>query len=540
MNTGRKAASSSSIFLAGAPGAGKSTTAAATAQRLGLGATDLDDVVQTMSGRSPAELIQVHGEADFRQRELQALQALHGPAQVVALGGGTLTRRPAREEIRSRGIVVGLKVEPERLHHRLNAANGGAPDRPLLGDASLEAVTDLLTQRACTYATVDRWVDGSAAVDSVADAVADAVDDVHLHIVTVGGQRSRVLVGRGLEQSLAGAVSHLEPTRPVVIITDAGVPAEVRARWIAPVRELYPTVEIHGEGGESMKSWTRLGAVLETALAGEAGRQSVVVGLGGGATCDLAGMVAALLGRGAPLVLVPSSLLAQVDASVGGKAAVNSQTGRNLIGAFHAAQDVLVDPNLLASLSDAEYQSGLAELVKMAALFDAPLFDELVSWATSAAPSGPPDQRIGPKRLARAIGLKADIVARDPFEKNERRLLNFGHTLAHGLEAASAYEWRHGDAVAVGMAAMIRWSAAEGWMPSKARDRLLNGFEALGLPLWAPAPLLEKAVGFLGADKKAAGNNLTIITLQDVGRPTARRVRLATVQKAMTQHGGKQ
>ncbi|MEL7370971.1 MAG: 3-dehydroquinate synthase family protein, partial [Myxococcota bacterium] len=320
---------------------------------------------------------------------------------------------------------------------------------------------------------------------------------------------------------------HLAPSRPVVVIQDEGIPAATRRQWLAPLSELYPIVDISGPGGEAMKSWTMLGDVLERALAGGAGRQSVVVGLGGGATCDLAGMAASLLGRGAPLILVPSTLLAQVDASVGGKAAVNSGTGRNLIGAFHAAKEVLIDPDLLDSLSAEELRSGLAELVKMAVMFDAQLFERLVD-----------DGQIDAATIARAIELKADVVGRDPFERNERRLLNFGHTLAHGIEAASEYRWRHGDAVAVGMAAMLRWAAAEGWLATETKEHILNGFRKLALPVAAPLELVKQAVGFVGQDKKADGANITIVTLSDVAQPIQREMSVASVQQAMVQHGG--
>ncbi len=522
-------ASASIVFLAGPPGAGKSTTAVETARRLGVKATDLDEVVERITGRSPAELIGSEGEAAFRERELEALRALDASEnKVVALGGGTLTRTAARDEVRARGVVVGLELSAEALCTRLTAPeNQPAGRRPLLADPSVDAIRGLLERRRKAYATVDRQVDATATVPSVSDAVMGAVEDTFIVPAAVGDRRSRVLVGRGIERSLLGAVAHIDPRRPVVVIADAGIPADVRARWLTPLSAFYELVVIEGPGGEAMKAWSMLGDVLERALAGNAGRQSVVIGIGGGATCDLAGMVAALLGRGAPLVFVPSTLLAQVDASVGGKAAVNASIGRNLIGAFHAANDVLIDPDLLASLPPAERRSGLAELVKMAALFDAALFTQVVEGA-----------ELTPALLARAIELKANVVRIDPYERHERKLLNFGHTLAHGIEAASDYEWRHGDAVAVGMAAVARWSAAEGWMTPDTRDRLIDGLTRIGLPVGVPRDLLNRAVRFLGHDKKADGSTITVVTLQALAQPNLREISLDSVRRSMIRHGG--
>lgn len=527
MTGGRTQSHAGVVFLAGPPGAGKSTAAISAARRLGIGAADLDAVIEAATGQSPDELIRVNGENVFRERELDALRSLDPSPKVVALGGGTLTRKDARREARVRGMVVGLNAAPEVLAERLAQPQGSV--RPLLPDPSLDAVQALLDRRRRAYASADRLVPVVSGVEAVVDEIVRAVDDVHVVRATVGAQDSRVLVGRRLEQSLVGAVAHLDPQRPAVVITDTGIPQDVRRRWITPLSHLYDVVVIEGPGGESVKEWAWLGQTLERALEGGAGRQSVVVGFGGGATCDLAAMVAALLGRGAPLILVPSTLLAQVDASVGGKAAVNAQAGRNLIGTFHAAEDVLVDPELLVSLPAEEHRSGRAELAKIAALFDAALFERIVT-----------DLSVTPSLLARAIALKADVVARDPFERHERKLLNFGHTLAHGLEAASNYGWRHGDAVAVGMATVARWSVAEGWMSEDAKTRLLQGLTELGLPIEAPFDLLNDAVGFLARDKKAAGDKITVVTLQELAQPILREISLASVRQAMIQYGGDQ
>jgi 3-dehydroquinate synthase len=278
---------------------------------------------------------------------------------------------------------------------------------------------------------------------------------------------------------------------------------------------LFDVVEIPAAGGESVKTWSFLGEVLEEAIAKSCGRQSVVLGIGGGATCDLAALAASLLGRGAPVVLVPSTLLAQVDASIGGKAAVNMKHGRNLAGAFHPASDVLVDGALLASLDPGELKSGLAELAKIALIADAGLFTAIAA-RKSASPAIP--------HIARAIALKAGIVAKDPYERGERKLLNLGHTLGHALESASDFSWRHGEAVAVGIAAVCRLSAERGWIGVDESEEIIRAIEGLGLPVAAPEDLLRRSAAYLHADKKADAFGVDLVAIHGTGKVSLKRL----------------
>ncbi len=508
---------SPSLVLSGPPGVGKSTLVSAVAKRLGLSAVDLDVLVKTRTSRTPAEIIREDGESAFRQIEVEALRSLDERPKVVALGGGTLTTREGRKAARMAGPVVGLSGSLALL--RTHLENDGS-DRPLLsasedGSSKLEA---LLAERKTSYAAVDRQVEVVGDQNSVVDRVVAAAQDLDVIPVEVGASQSRVLVGAGLEEALAGAVADTMPTRPVIAILDEGVPAEARARYLEPVQALFPTTVIGVPGGEAVKTWSSLGRILEQALEAGGGRQSTVIGLGGGATCDLAGLVASLLARGAPLVLVPSTLLAQVDASVGGKCAVNAKAGRNLIGAFHAAAHVIADTDLLKSLPEEEMRSGLAELVKIAIIRDGALFDALVD-----APG------VTSSQIASGIRHKAAIVGSDPFEAGPRKLLNLGHTLGHCLEAASNYGMRHGEAVAIGIAAMARWSAQQGWTTEAEAVRIVDGLQKLGLPTGADRALLGGSASHLRHDKKGTDRATDLIGIQRVGKTFIRRVSLGEV-----------
>lgn len=508
------------IILSGPPGVGKSTIGRAVAERLGLTPVDLDDVIEAREQESPAEMIRTRGEAAFRSAELSALESQAGAPTVLALGGGTLTAPAARRQARALGPVVGLYAETEILSERLAAVG---PDRPLL-DGGLEP---LLARRAKSYRAVDRRVDAGASLPDVVDRVARAVEGLELIEATMGDGRSRILVGEGLEEACAGAVASLEPTRPVLLVVDAGVPEARRQSYEAALDGLGDRITVVLPGGESVKTWAALGDLLNRALAGGCGRQSAVVGIGGGATCDLTAMAASLLGRGAPVVLVPSTLLAQVDASVGGKTAVNMDAGRNLAGTFHPASDVLIDVTLTQSQSEADYRSGMAEILKMGIIADAELFETLLS-----------DGRASAATIARAVTHKARIVEADPKEAGLRKVLNLGHTLGHGLEAASGFTIRHGEAVAIGTAAVARFSFERGWLAGAEKDRIIQGLARLGLPTSAPKDLLVDAVEYIKADKKGTADEIELICIRCVGKVASERLPWQEVQDGFVRHGG--
>jgi 3-dehydroquinate synthetase len=494
------------IVLSGPPGAGKSSVGRALGERTGLRFVDLDEAISAQ-GRPVPKIIREDGEAAFRQVEAETLVSLPDDAQIIALGGGTLTTAPGRLAARARGRVLGLSANAEILHARL-AEN--TVDRPLLSN-----LPELLAVREKTYAACDRAIDAQGSIEVVADRALEACTELEVLHADVAGAKTRVLAGSDLSLAARGAIAALAPARPVLSIIDRGVPEELRRVYLDPIRALFDVVEIEVAGGEGIKSWSFLGGILEEALARGCGRQSVVLAIGGGATCDLAALAASLLGRGAPLVLVPTTLLAQVDASIGGKAAVNMKAGRNLAGAFHPATDVITDVRFLNSLERGELASGFAELLKIALIADAALFQQLVARGLEI-----PDATT----IARAISNKAAIVARDPYERGERKLLNLGHTLGHALESASDFSWRHGEAVAVGIAAICRLSVERAWMSGDDGLQIIRAIEGFGLRSTAPDALLRRCAAFLDADKKADSGGADIVALHGVGKVSLKRL----------------
>ncbi len=324
-----------------------------------------------------------------------------------------------------------------------------------------------------------------------------------------------VRIGRGALDSLGSAFS-FPPGRLFLVSS----PAVLRLHGGAARRALAgrEAAEIAIEDGESAKTLETLRTLLDALIAAGARRDDAIVALGGGTVTDVAGFAAAILLRGIAWYAVPTTLLGMADAAIGGKTGVDHPLGKNLLGAFHPPAGVLVDPALLDTLPAPNFREGLVEIFK-ALLVASGEEARAMAGRLEAIAEG----RAADRFLAEAIRVKTSVVGRDPRESGERRILNFGHTLGHALEAASAYrEWSHGEAVAVGMAAALRISSeTEGFPRSDARDLSAELLRFVG----RPAPPWNAAIeAAMSRDKKGAAGGLTGVLLADWGRPVLRKV----------------
>ncbi|MEE2901112.1 MAG: bifunctional shikimate kinase/3-dehydroquinate synthase [Myxococcota bacterium] len=510
------------MSVSGPPGVGKSTLGKYLAENHGLNSQDLDQLVESHAGRKIEEIFQHDGEQVFRKFEADTLESLDASTDVLTLGGGALTTTITRRAARKRGLVMGLEAPIETIRQRLETSNS---ERPLLADS--DSLGALLSERKDSYASVDIALDAVEPMDRIAQRVIDAATNTHMVHARVGDRESRVLIGRNIPLAVRGAVLHGQPKRTIAAVTDANVPRDFIDQILEPIREHLEIHEIITPGGEETKSWSFLGDALESAIEAGCGRQSTVVSIGGGATCDFGGLLAALLGRGAGLVMVPTTVVSQVDASVGGKTAVNMSQGRNLVGAFYPATDVIVDTDALESLPKEEYISGLAEVMKIGIISDPDLFEAVRKNPT-----------LSPTIVAKAIAHKAAIVASDPFENGDRKLLNLGHTLGHALESASKFQMKHGDAVALGTAAIARLSAAKGWTSEAVRDQILSGLSEVGLPIEAPKQLLNDCKQFIGQDKKSDRQHVDLIIVRKLGKTAVMRLQLNSIVDELIHFGG--
>jgi 3-dehydroquinate synthase len=320
-----------------------------------------------------------------------------------------------------------------------------------------------------------------------------------------------VTVRAGVLDELPTRVQALWPDRQVAIITDDTVRGLLAERLAGGPWALVLSVP----PGESSKSRSRWEALTDALFAAGLSRDSAIVALGGGMVGDLAGFVAATYARGIPFLQVPTTLLAMVDSSVGGKTGVDTPHGKNLVGAFHPPAAVLADPLLLASLPPQEFRGGLAEMAKHGLIADAGYWTELASAAPALKAREPENLT---RFIVRSVQLKATIVMEDEREAGRRAVLNAGHTVAHAVEHASRYQVPHGDAVAMGLVAEAHLAEELGVAVPGLAGKIAAGLRRLGLPTHLPVDL--DANGLLSAmrlDKKRAGTSLRFALLHEIG-----------------------
>ncbi len=278
--------------------------------------------------------------------------------------------------------------------------------------------------------------------------------------------------------------------------------------------------EIVVPDGEQTKGWQTLNRVFDGLLKAGCGRDTLVVALGGGVVGDLAGFAAAVYQRGVAFVQVPTTLLAQVDSSVGGKTAINHALGKNMIGAFHQPVAVVSDVAVLDTLPDRELRSGLAEVIKHGFALDAAFVDWLEANIEKLLRR---DRQALAHAVRRSCELKARIVAADEREAGERALLNFGHTFGHAIEAGAGYgTWLHGEAVAAGMVMAAELSALMGDLKKTEVGRVRELVRRAGLPLAGPALAPERLIELMALDKKAAKGRMRFVVLESIGRARLR------------------
>jgi 3-dehydroquinate synthase len=334
--------------------------------------------------------------------------------------------------------------------------------------------------------------------------------------VELGERSYPIHIGTGLLADPALYRPHVQG-RLAAIVTNTTVEPLHAAPVEAALRAAGArTMRIVLADGEDHKTWRSLDAIFAALLQAHADRRTVLVAVGGGVVGDMAGFAAATYQRGCSHLQVPTTLLAQVDSSVGGKTAINHPLGKNMIGAFHQPAAVIADTATLATLPPREYAAGLAEVVKYGAIVDLPF----LAWLErNAAALAAREAAALAHAIHRSCELKADIVARDERETGARALLNFGHTFGHAIESAAGYgRWLHGEAVAMGMVLAARYSVRAGRMPEPEAQRLEALLSRLGLPTASPAFPLDTWLGYMGRDKKNEDGRITLILLDGLGR----------------------
>jgi shikimate kinase/3-dehydroquinate synthase len=546
------------IILTGFSGTGKTVVARLVADRLGWQAVDSDDAIVEAAGKPIPAIFAQEGEEHFRRLERDTLRELCSRAKlVIGAGGGAILSAENRRLMAHDGFIVCLEARPETILARLQPQFESDPvARPLLATPDpLRRIRELKSFRQPYYALADHTVhtDGLA-MEQVAAEVVRAWQELSATALADEGRLAALAAAPSAREAdapycqppgSACVVRAASATYPVFVswgalsdlgrrMTDAGLAGRaylisdsmVHARWGDAAKEALRTagfqVAFHVvPAGETSKSLETAAAIYDWLVSQRAERGEAVVALGGGMVCDLAGFVAATFARGLPLVHVPTSLLAMVDAAIGGKVAVNHKEAKNLIGAFYQPRLVLADVSTLQSLPPRELTAGWAEVIKHALIMDEALLRLLEENADATMSLEP---TVTTEVISHSIALKAAVVSEDEREETGRRtILNYGHTIGHGLEAAAEYAGMlHGEAVAVGMAGAARISRRLGLIPAELVERQDALIARFGLPLRASGLRPQKVVAAMALDKKVKGGAIRWVLLEGIGRPVIR------------------
>jgi shikimate kinase/3-dehydroquinate synthase len=557
------------IVLTGFSGTGKSLVGPLVAERLHWQAVDTDSMVERAAGKPISAIFEEDGEPRFRELEAAAVrEACARERAVVSVGGGALLRPDSRRLLADGGFVVCLEARPETILRRLSeGAQADEPlDRPLLaGPDPLSRIGELKARRQALYALADHTVHTEGlTVDVVAAEVvrgwrrrsASALVDPE-RLQAFAAAPVTAAPGHAAASGAACVVRAPSASYPVYVDWNALFDLGLRLREAGLTGQAYivsdetvfarygrqteaalaqadiPVASYTVAPGEASKSLDTAAAIYDWLIGQRAERGHAVVALGGGMVTDLAGYVAATYVRGLPLVHCPSSLLAMVDAAVGGKVAVNHPRAKNVIGAFYQPRFVLADVSTLRSLPPRELTSGWAELIKHALILDPDLLAFLEEGADAILRLEPEPTT---EAIRRSVAVKAAVVTEDEREETARRtVLNYGHTVAHALEAATEYDrFLHGEAVAIGMTAAAAISRRLGLLSPDVARRQRDLLERFGLPTRVQGVDRGALLAAAALDKKVRDRAIRWVLLENIGRTVLRDdVPQAVVEQAL-------
>jgi 3-dehydroquinate synthase len=506
------------LVITGFMGTGKSAVGRIVAGQLGREYVDSDDLIEARAGQTIPEIFEREGEAHFRALEAEVCRELSaGQGRVVATGGWTLGSPVNRAAVEAGGLVVCLQADVPTLIDRL----GGSDGRPMLDDESESVgawqarLETLLAQRQPTYRGFPFQVDTSCLTkEQTADRVlalwesfAEAAAPETLPVMAPGGDYG-VLIGEGLVDRLGALLNGLGCWTKVAVVSDDTVGPLYAERAAASLESAGMLVaRCTMLAGEAHKTLDTVSELYAQFLGAGLDRGGLVVALGGGVVGDVVGFAAATYMRGLPLAQVPTTLLAMVDSSVGGKTGVDLPAGKNLVGAFKQPELVTIDPEVLATLPAADFRAGLAEVAKAGVIGSPELFRRLEDGDTDLS-----------WIIREAVAVKVDVVEADPYERGRRAVLNLGHTFAHAFERLSDYQLRHGEAVAMGVAVAARLAVAMGHCPPGVSQRIIALFDHLGLPTVPPNYDPELVWDAMTSDKKKQGKQLRFVLPMGIGQ----------------------
>lgn len=510
------------VVITGFMGTGKTETGRQLAELLGCPFVDTDALIEARAGKSIPEIFASDGEAQFRAREAELCRELAARSNlVVATGGGTLLPKESYDVLAARGVIFLLEASPAAILTRI----GTGASRPLLKGDPVARIAQLLAERHAAYHRTERRLDTTSAPPAqVATAIAAqlvlpytplglVVPEGSLRLApgVTAAAHSHIEIGCGLLSNLGLRLKAHGLARRVFLLIAENVRPLFHAQIQAALEEeKIAFEEIELRDGDGAKTFAQAGEILAELARRGAARDATAVTVGGGVTGDLGGFAASVFMRGIPFVQVPTTLLAQVDASIGGKVGVNLPQAKNLIGSFYQPALVVSDPATLRTLPAREIAGGMAEVIKTALIGSEDFFTRVETGLSQA------DALRDPAFLEECVrgcaAVKAAVVQRDPYEGGERRVLNLGHTLGHAFEAVARYEgFTHGEAVAVGLMSVLRIAVARARAAPELLERTRAMLVSAGLPISPPPVEREDFMRSLHLDKKKRAGKLVFV-----------------------------
>ncbi len=497
------------IIIIGPSGVGKTTVGRIAAERIGVDFVDLDEFISKKINQPISEYFATNGEEKFREIETQSLTEVceRKDPMVLACGGGTPLRSQNIIEMQKHGYVIYLSAFEKDIIQRVNNDDN---DRPLLsGDLEEKVHQQLKTRKAIYELANDITIATSGRdVDTVVDAL---IRQFKRESGQSNSFKSSIVVGSDVISQIS---KYIGEYNQYILVSDPGVPSEFKDKIKNSIGEekiLYCEIE-QGENGKSFDSYCK---VIQEMASNKITRNSCVIALGGGVVGDLSGFVASTYHRGVDVIQVPTTLLAQVDSSIGGKCGINLESGKNLVGSFHQPKLIVADISTLKTLSDEDYLSGLGEVAKYALLGNSFVEDLILEKHIEILKRE--DSALVPL-IRHCMNHKVQIVSRDPHERNGiRATLNLGHTLAHAIETLTKYQIPHGVAVVLGLRFIAELSCELGRIPSSQAQSTNKLLDVLGLTSKWPVSKadIDYLIEVMRSDKKSLGQLSFIVMNSD-------------------------